>query len=193
MLDGATAMDPGVNRPATRVSVEAISEVRLVTSTYQAEYGRSSGRADQRRDQERHEPVPRLALRRRAQLQVERQQQDEHPERRSEAISGRTRLGLRAWRPGRQARRRQQAVLLFQPRVQPAHVRQRRRTATACRRLLERQGDFSQSPRPERRALHLHQGSADRRRVLGDQSGGLLSRMAACWDGFRRIGSISRA
>ncbi|MBP6715415.1 MAG: carboxypeptidase regulatory-like domain-containing protein [Acidobacteria bacterium] len=43
MLDGATAMDPGVNRPATRVSTEAISEVRVVTSGYQAEYGRSSG------------------------------------------------------------------------------------------------------------------------------------------------------
>ena len=43
MLDGATAMDPGVNRPATRVSVEAVAEVKLVTSTYQAEYGRSSG------------------------------------------------------------------------------------------------------------------------------------------------------
>lgn len=43
MLDGATAMDPGVNRPAMRVSVEAIQEVRVATSTYQAEYGRSSG------------------------------------------------------------------------------------------------------------------------------------------------------
>jgi hypothetical protein len=43
MLDGATAMDPGVNRPATRVSSEAIQEVRVATSTYQAEYGRSSG------------------------------------------------------------------------------------------------------------------------------------------------------
>ena len=43
MLDGATAMDPGVNRPAMRVSVEAISEVRVATSSYQAEYGRSSG------------------------------------------------------------------------------------------------------------------------------------------------------
>ena len=43
MLDGATAMDPGVNRPASRVSVEAIAEVKLVTSGYQAEYGRSSG------------------------------------------------------------------------------------------------------------------------------------------------------
>ncbi len=43
MLDGATAMDPGVNRPASRVSVEAIAEVKVVTSGYQAEYGRSSG------------------------------------------------------------------------------------------------------------------------------------------------------
>src|SRR5207247_2885144 len=43
MLDGSTSMDPGVNRPASRVSVEAISEVRVVTSGYQAEYGRSSG------------------------------------------------------------------------------------------------------------------------------------------------------
>ena len=43
MLDGSTAMDPGVNRPATRVSVEAIQEVRVATSAYQAEYGRSSG------------------------------------------------------------------------------------------------------------------------------------------------------
>jgi hypothetical protein len=43
MLDGATAMDPGVNRPATRVSVEAIAEVKVVTSGYQAEFGRSSG------------------------------------------------------------------------------------------------------------------------------------------------------
>ena len=36
-------MDPGVNRPASRVSVEAIAEVRVATSGYQAEYGRSSG------------------------------------------------------------------------------------------------------------------------------------------------------
>jgi hypothetical protein len=32
-----------VNRPAARVSVEAIAEVKVVTSGYQAEYGRSSG------------------------------------------------------------------------------------------------------------------------------------------------------
>jgi hypothetical protein len=43
MLDGATAMDPGINRPAARVSVEALEQVKLVTSSYQAEYARSAG------------------------------------------------------------------------------------------------------------------------------------------------------
>jgi hypothetical protein len=43
MLDGATAMDPGINRPATRISVEALEQVKVVTSTYQAEYARSAG------------------------------------------------------------------------------------------------------------------------------------------------------
>jgi hypothetical protein len=43
MLDGATAMDPGINRPATRISVESLAEVKVVTSTYQAEYARSAG------------------------------------------------------------------------------------------------------------------------------------------------------
>jgi hypothetical protein len=43
MLDGATAMDPGVNRAAAKVSIEAVQEVTVATSGYQAEYGRSSG------------------------------------------------------------------------------------------------------------------------------------------------------
>jgi hypothetical protein len=43
MLDGATAMDPGINRPAVRINVESLAEVKVVTSTYQAEYARSAG------------------------------------------------------------------------------------------------------------------------------------------------------
>lgn len=43
MVDGAVNMDPGINRQSMRVSVESVSEVRAVTSSYQAEYGRSSG------------------------------------------------------------------------------------------------------------------------------------------------------
>jgi hypothetical protein len=43
MVDGVTTMDPGVNRPATRISSESVSEVKVDTFAYQAEYGRSSG------------------------------------------------------------------------------------------------------------------------------------------------------
>ena len=43
MVDGVTTMDPGVNRPATRISSESVSEVKVDTFGYQAEYGRSSG------------------------------------------------------------------------------------------------------------------------------------------------------
>jgi len=43
MVDGITTMDPGVNRPAARISAEAISEIKVDTFGYQAEYGRASG------------------------------------------------------------------------------------------------------------------------------------------------------
>ena len=43
MVDGVTTMDPGVNRPASRISSEAISEVKIDTFGYAAEYGRASG------------------------------------------------------------------------------------------------------------------------------------------------------
>ena len=50
--------------------------------------------ADHGRHQERHQPLPRLGLRRRAQLGLERQQPDEHPERRSEDRPAAARVGL---------------------------------------------------------------------------------------------------
>ncbi len=43
MVDGAVNMDPGINRQSMRVSTESVSEVKAVTSSYQAEYGRSAG------------------------------------------------------------------------------------------------------------------------------------------------------
>jgi hypothetical protein len=42
-MDGVTAMETGSNRLVSNVSVESIGEVKVVTSSYQAEYGRSSG------------------------------------------------------------------------------------------------------------------------------------------------------
>src|SRR5207302_9828726 len=36
-------MDTGSNRPLLQMNIESIAEVKVLTSTYQAEYGRASG------------------------------------------------------------------------------------------------------------------------------------------------------
>jgi carboxypeptidase family protein len=43
MMDGVSTMDTGSNRLLVAVNVESIAEVKVLTSNYQAEYGRSSG------------------------------------------------------------------------------------------------------------------------------------------------------
>jgi hypothetical protein len=43
MMDGVGTMDTGSNRLLVAVNVESIAEVKVLTSGYQAEYGRSSG------------------------------------------------------------------------------------------------------------------------------------------------------
>jgi hypothetical protein len=43
MMDGVGVMDTGSNRPLLQMTVESIAEVKVLTSVYQAEYGRSSG------------------------------------------------------------------------------------------------------------------------------------------------------
>ena len=43
VMDGVSTMDPGSNRPLIALSTEAIEEVRVVVSGYQAEFGRATG------------------------------------------------------------------------------------------------------------------------------------------------------
>ena len=43
MMDGVVAMDPGNGGPALQVNTETIAEIKVLTSGYQAEYGRASG------------------------------------------------------------------------------------------------------------------------------------------------------
>ncbi|MEO8484026.1 MAG: carboxypeptidase-like regulatory domain-containing protein [Acidobacteriota bacterium] len=43
MMDGVSTVEPGSNRLMVAVNVESIAEVKVLTSSYQAEYGRSSG------------------------------------------------------------------------------------------------------------------------------------------------------
>ena len=140
-------MDTGNNGQMLAMNIESIGEVKILTQGYQAEYGRSSGPADHRRHQERHQPVPRIGLRRRARLRLELEHLGQQDERRPEADPGRERLRLLDRRPDRQAGRQQQAVLLLRHEYRP---RTRRSTAAtrsvcACRPWLERNGDFSQS------------------------------------------------
>ncbi len=43
MMDGVVVMDPGNGGPALQVNTESIQEVKVLTSGYQAEYGRAAG------------------------------------------------------------------------------------------------------------------------------------------------------
>jgi len=43
MMDGVSTMDTGNNGQTLQMNVESIAEVKVLTSGYQAEYGRSSG------------------------------------------------------------------------------------------------------------------------------------------------------
>ncbi len=72
----------------------------------------------------RLEPLQRTILRLRTELGLEREHLAGAAERPAPAREQVARLGLRDRRPGRQARRQQQAVLLLHPRVPSAHGRQ---------------------------------------------------------------------
>ena len=120
MMDGVSTMDTGNNGQMLQMNVEAIAEVKVLTSGYQAEYGRSSGL--------QITAVTKSGTNRlRGSLyDVERNSDwNENSwvnvrERPAEDHSERARLGLLAERTGGQAGRQQQAVLLLQPRVPAA-------------------------------------------------------------------------
>ncbi len=125
MMDGVSTMEPGSNRLMVAVNVESIAEVKVLTSSYQAEYGRSSGlqvTAVTKSGSNRFSG---------SLYDVERnsdwycQQQDQHPQRRPQGDRQAAGLGLFGWRSDRQARRQQQAVLLLRAGVPAAHHRQR--------------------------------------------------------------------
>ena len=101
-------------------------------------------------------------------------------------VAGRARLGLRHRRSRRQAGRQQQAVLLLQPRDEPAHVRRRRARATAADRCSNGRATSRRSRDNLRQPVPVHQGSAaagrvqcGRRRWRCFADGGVLGRIPA--------------
>src|SRR4030095_5505778 len=43
LLDGVSNVDPGANGQGIQLNMDAIAEVKVLSSAYQAEYGRSNG------------------------------------------------------------------------------------------------------------------------------------------------------
>ena len=82
MMDGVSTMDTGSNRPLLQMNIESIAEVKVLTSGYQAEYGRASGVQITAVTKSGTNRFRGVALRRRAKLGLEHQQQDQHPQRR---------------------------------------------------------------------------------------------------------------
>ena len=122
-MDGVSTMDTGNNGQMLQMNVEAIAEVKVLTSGYQAEYGRSSGlqiTAVTKSGTNRfHGSV--YDVERNSDWNANSWANEKNGV--PKAVSEGARLGLHDRRSGRQARRRQQAVLLLQPRVPPARER----------------------------------------------------------------------
>ena len=134
MMDGISAMDTGNNGTMLAMNIESIGEVKILTQGYQAEFGRSSGlqvtavtKSGTNRFRGSFYDVERDTTWN-SNSWVNRANGD------AEADQRRERLGLLDRRSRRQARRRQQAVLLLQPRVPPAeHADQQRQPDPAAR------------------------------------------------------------
>ena len=84
-MDGVSTMDTGNNGQLIAMNMEAIAEVKVLTSGVPGGVRPVERPADHGRDQGRHEPVPWIAVPHRAELGLEREQLGEPEERRSEA------------------------------------------------------------------------------------------------------------
>ena len=126
MMDGISTMDTGNNGILLQMNVEAIAEVKVLTSSYQAEYGRSSGL--------QITAVTKSGTNRfRGSVYGVFRDSDWNSNSRTNILNNDPKtvleekdLGYSIGGPVGQARRQQQAVLLLQPRVRAAHRREQR-------------------------------------------------------------------
>ena len=160
MMDGVSTMEPGSNRLMIAVNVESISEVKVLTSSYQAEFGRSSGlqvtavtKSGTNRFRGSLYDVER-------ELRLVLQQPDQHPQRRSEDDVEAAGLGLSRSAARSESRAAATSCSSSTPRsssrappgnnVDPLPRADRARAA----------GGFLADHRQQRQSVPVHQGSA---------------------------------
>ena len=147
MMDGVSTMDTGNNGQLISMNVDSIAEVKVLTAGLPSRVRAIERPADLGCHEERQQSVPGIALRHRAQLGLELEQLGEHQERRPETGLETARLGLLPWRAGGKAR----AAATGCSSSTATNTGRVRRAATSiasgCPTALERQGDFSQTPR----------------------------------------------
>ena len=190
MMDGVGVMDTGSNRPLLQMNVESIAEVKVLTSGYQAEYGRSSGL--------QITAVTKSGTNRfRGSVYDVERNSEWYSNTKANKLNGNPKtmsegegLGVLDRRPHRQAGRRQQAVLLLQPGILAAHGVGNDRAALplpdrarARRRLLADDGS-------ERRALQPDQEPVLAESPAPRPTPAAATRTAACSAGSRRRRSI---
>ena len=185
MMDGVGTMEPGSNRLMVAVNTESIAQVKVLTSSYQAEFGRSSGL--------QVTAVTRSGTNRfRGSVYDVERNSDWYSNSKTNLLNGdpKTTLKQRDWGfsvggPVGQARRPEQAVLLLRAGVPAARAGQQRDSSPlpdrsrAARRLL---GDDGQQRQP----VAVHSRLPDRRDVQQCRSHRVLRRRRRARQDSRR-------
>ena len=164
MMDGVSTMDDGSNRLLMQLNVESIARSESAGLELSSRVRAVERPADHGGHQERHQPVSRLDLRRRAEFRLGTQQQDEQPQRQSQdgergSATGDSRSAARSASPA--APTRSSSTTRTSSSRAPAATTS---TGTACRRGRA-EGRLLGDDRPERRAVSVHQGSEPHRHV----------------------------
>ncbi len=178
MMDGVATMDTGNNAALLQLNIEAIAEVKVLTSDYQAEYGRASGLQITAVTKSGTNQFRGSVYEVRRDSDWNSNSWANKQNNQAKTVSKQDDFGLLDRRPGRQARRRQQAVLLLQPGMAAAQGRRPGATSSASRRALNAPA-ISRDARQQRHPLPVHPRRVNGPACAATDTPRLLARTAA--------------
>ena len=139
-------MDTGSNRLLVAVNVESIAEVKVLTSGLSGRIRTFERPADHGRHQERHQSLPRIALRRRAATRIgTRTARSTSSTAIQKTISKQREWGYSIGGPIGKPGGNNKLFFFYAQEYQPRTGGQQGGRGTGCRRRSNAQGDFSQS------------------------------------------------